>query len=239
MDLTEQPAGEFRRNPWETSRARFFESTLSALTRVNAVLDVGAGDAFVTTTLQANLWPHARFVCVDSGYERFPPPPRDGVTFATEVPEGPFDLALLLDVLEHVDNDAALLSSVTARVRSGGHLLISVPSWPRLYSSHDERLGHRRRYTPVMARRLVRNAGLALMRSGGLFHGLLPVRAAQVALERVKTPSPHDELAWTGPEWAATTLESVFAAEGKVSRWAAEWGLTLPGLSWWALCRKP
>lgn len=239
MDLSERPEGEFRRNPWETARQRFFERVLSSLSHVEAVLDVGAGDAYVATCLQANLWPNARFACVDSGYQTQTPAPIEGLSFHADLPEGPFDLALLLDVLEHVDDDAAFLASVVARVRSGGQVLISVPSWPRLFSAHDERLGHRRRYTPRAARDLIGGAGLALMRSGGLFHGLLPVRAAQVALERVKRPRPHDELSWPGPEWAATAIESAFAAEGRVSRWAAEWGVTLPGLSWWALCRKP
>jgi len=39
-----------------------------------------------------------------------------------------FDLALLLDVLEHVPDSAALLREVAARVRPGGALLVSVPN---------------------------------------------------------------------------------------------------------------
>lgn len=220
-------------DPREAARLRFLADELSALPRVQSILEVKAGDGELVSSLQARLWPHARLASVQ--VQASPPA---GQTYAEALPEGPFDLAMLVDVLEHLDNDAALLSAVASRVRSSGHLLICVPASPRLYAARDERRGHRRRYTPRKGRDLVRHAGLALVRSGGLFHGLLPVRAAQVALERVWTPGA-DDTGWTGPEWAGKTLTSVLSAEGRVSRWAAEWNLTLPGLSWWALCRKP
>lgn len=52
-------------------------------------------------------------------------------TFAAldEVPDDArFDVALLLDVLEHVADPEALLTQVVGRVRPGGRLLVSVPN---------------------------------------------------------------------------------------------------------------
>jgi SAM-dependent methyltransferase len=57
------------------------------------------------------------------------------------------DLVLLCDVLEHVPDDGALLGALTAWMKPGAHLLLTVPSDPSLWSPHDEVYGHHRRYT--------------------------------------------------------------------------------------------
>lgn len=59
----------------------------------------------------------------------------------------PFDLALLCDVLEHVDDDTAALENVWRLLRPGGILLLTVPAHPVLWSAFDTAAGHRRRYT--------------------------------------------------------------------------------------------
>ncbi len=59
----------------------------------------------------------------------------------------PFDLALLCDVLEHVDNDATALENIHRLLKPAGVLLITVPAHPLLWSAFDEAAGHRRRYT--------------------------------------------------------------------------------------------
>lgn len=53
---------------------------------------------------------------------------------------------LLLDVLEHVDDDRAL-SEAHRVLEPGGHLILTVPALPWLWSARDEAVGHRRRYT--------------------------------------------------------------------------------------------
>ncbi len=59
----------------------------------------------------------------------------------------PFDLALLCDVLEHVDDDATALENIHRLLKPTGVLLITVPARPSLWSAFDEAAGHRRRYT--------------------------------------------------------------------------------------------
>jgi SAM-dependent methyltransferase len=58
-----------------------------------------------------------------------------------------FDVVAALDVLEHVDDDYSALQSLVGRLRRGGLLLLTVPAFPFLWSIHDERHHHRRRYT--------------------------------------------------------------------------------------------
>lgn len=57
-----------------------------------------------------------------------------------------FDLIVLLDVLEHIEDDRGALASLTAKLKPGGHLLITVPAFSFLWSNHDESHHHKRRY---------------------------------------------------------------------------------------------
>lgn len=53
---------------------------------------------------------------------------------------------LLMDVLEHVEDDHGLLASLVGALAPGGLVLVTVPADMALWSEQDERLGHHRRY---------------------------------------------------------------------------------------------
>lgn len=56
------------------------------------------------------------------------------------------ELFLLMDVLEHVADDAGLLRRLVDWLDVGSRLLITVPANPALWTSHDVAHGHHRRY---------------------------------------------------------------------------------------------
>jgi SAM-dependent methyltransferase len=60
---------------------------------------------------------------------------------------------LLMDVLEHVEDDRAVLAPLVDSLQPGAILLITVPADMRLWSAHDEGLLHYRRYDEAMLRR--------------------------------------------------------------------------------------
>jgi len=251
MDLRERPAGLARRHPWETTRLAFF----SRVARLHlptsgsvSVLDVGAGDAWFAREFLAQGPPVARVVAWDEGYdeetlralEASAPP---GIAFRRARPSGRFGLVLLLDVLEHVQDDEGFLSTIAREsLDPGGIALISVPAWPSLYARHDRGLRHLRRYAPRDARRLVAASGLRILGSGGLYHGLLPLRAAAVAAERIRGAreigADPGTLAWRHGELSARLVEILLRADQALSRFTSGIGIDLPGLSWWAVCRK-
>ncbi len=74
----------------------------------------------------------------------------------------PFDSALMVNVLEHVGDDAAMLSSIRGILRPKGALLVFVPACPWLYGTLDEEVGHARRYTLRGLKRLVQGSGFAV-----------------------------------------------------------------------------
>ena len=72
------------------------------------------------------------------------------------------DSVIYVNVLEHVEDDAAELASIYALLKPLGHALIFVPANPWLMGSMDHQLGHFRRYTMKELRRKCEAAGFAI-----------------------------------------------------------------------------
>jgi SAM-dependent methyltransferase len=67
-----------------------------------------------------------------------------------------------INVLEHVEDDRAVLAAFRRRLRSGGRLFVYVPAFPILFSANDARVGHLRRYRRRELIARVREAGFAI-----------------------------------------------------------------------------
>lgn len=82
-----------------------------------------------------------------------------------EVPDASFDYIYTLNVLEHIEEDAAALRSLHAKLTTKGRLLIYVPAFPLLYTSMDAKVGHVRRYTRRSLMASVNTAGFRIERA--------------------------------------------------------------------------
>ncbi len=250
MDLAERPSSEFQRHPWELSRWTFFTRLMKRaglFATTQRVLDVGSGDGWFLTELLRELPAGSSGVGWDLGYDAatfaaLGLPKSDTLRFTSSEPEGTFSVLLMLDVLEHVADDAAFLAARLERnLAPGAHLLVSVPCWPFLYTSHDVALGHHRRYRPHEVCRLLTDAGLSIEQSGGLFHALTVPRALARLKEAMRPPQGDPQptqLAWHAGPYVTAAVSWALAADNRVSVAGARFGLRLPGLSFWALCKR-
>lgn len=118
------------------------------------VLEVGAGHGTFTQHIANGAGrvvvvdPSAR--CVDVLRARFPSDPKVDVlegSIDAAIGNGPFDAAVLINVLEHIADDRGALNQLFGLLRPGGRLIIWVPAFSALYSDFDRRVGHHRRYT--------------------------------------------------------------------------------------------
>ena len=65
-----------------------------------------------------------------------------------DLPSTPdWDTILYIDVLEHIEDDAAEMREAAARLAPGGALIVVSPAHGWLYSEFDAAIGHFRRYT--------------------------------------------------------------------------------------------
>jgi hypothetical protein len=73
----------------------------------------------------------------------------------------PVDVALALNVLEHIEDDVHALANMGRLVRRGGKVIVFVPALETLYGSLDRLAGHFRRYDRALIEERLRAAGLA------------------------------------------------------------------------------
>lgn len=113
-------------------------------------LDVGAAGGGNTRVLRGLGWEAAALEYGPDGAEvaaqRGLPVLRADAT-RLPVADGSLDLVMAFDVLEHLAEDDACAAAVHRALRPGGCFLVAVPCDPRLWSAHDEAVGHVRRYT--------------------------------------------------------------------------------------------
>ncbi len=73
-----------------------------------------------------------------------------------------YDVVLALDVIEHIDDDRGAVRRLAQLTKPGGHVIISVPALPELFSEFDHAQGHRRRYMPETLRNATAGSGLEI-----------------------------------------------------------------------------
>jgi SAM-dependent methyltransferase len=83
-----------------------------------------------------------------------------------------FDLVCALDIVEHVDDDAAALGELARVARPEAAVLLSVPLHPELWNAFDDFVGHRRRYRPELLTEILARHGLTVERSA--VYGMQP-----------------------------------------------------------------
>ncbi len=248
LDLSELSSNPHR-HPWELSRAKFILHVLEAhglLGPKDRILDIGAGDLYFA--LQLHKKTGAPVDAVDTA---FPDPsgPTPGVSMfksLDELGDTKYRAICALDVLEHVADDEALLNRLISMLEPGGLLLITVPAFQLLFSFHDLRLKHFRRYHRAHLMYLIRSPSeVKVEESFYFFHLLFFVRVIQKILEFFFGVKPEVESSHTVSEWkhheshpATRGIGRVLNTDAHLSRWLARLGIRIPGLSLCMVIRK-
>ena len=111
-----------------------------------------------------------------------------------------FDLAVSLDVIEHLEDDLGALRELRRVVAPGGALLITVPAYQWLWSGHDEINHHHRRYTRRSLQQVAEQAGWETVRTTYFNSLLLPVAIVLRVLDRFSTTTTESSLdLWVPP----------------------------------------
>jgi SAM-dependent methyltransferase len=126
-------------------------------------------------------------------------------------PELRFDLITALDVIEHIDDDLAVVRKASEFLKPSGALLVTVPAYQFLWSAHDELNHHKRRYVKSRLRRVLVNAGLNV-ETVSYFNTLLFPLALIKRLTEKLLKLQSDELALPSPMLNGV-LQHIFASE--------------------------
>ncbi len=105
----------------------------------------------------------------------------------------PVDAVTFFDVLEHLDDDREALRAARARLRPGGFVFATVPAYRWLWSPHDVRHHHRRRYTAPRLAGTFADAGLEPVHVGYFNARLFPLAVGVRAIQRLTGHSHGDD----------------------------------------------
>lgn len=143
---------------------------------------------------------------------------------------GPYNLIGLFDVLEHVRQDVESLHSLKGLLAPNGKIILTVPALPVLWSSHDVRHHHHRRYTRKTLDYALNQAGLKIEYISYFNFFLLPLAILQRMAGRLAGGQAAPD--FEPPRLLNTLLATVFASERALLAFAR-----LPiGLSICAIC---
>jgi hypothetical protein len=241
MDLKEESilGNRIAEHWYYVSKGRAMRRFLGDAEKIPEVLDVGAGSGiFSRQLIDTGLCDGA--ICLDPHYPEDRTETHGGkpIRFVRSLTKSSHKLILMMDVLEHVADDVALLKRYADNnLAPDGQVLITVPAFLFLWSGHDVFLEHHRRYTISGVEAVVRKAGLTPAKSRYFFAGLFPVIAARrwcrrVLLDRCAVKAESDLRLY--PNWLNTVLTTIHDIER-----CTLFGFNrLLGLTVFCLCRK-
>lgn len=137
-----------------------------------------------------------------------------------------FDLIVMLDVLEHIEDDTASLARLRTMLNPGGLIVITVPALPWLWSRHDEIHHHKRRYSREGLQQALRSAQLTPVKMGFFNTLLLPLAIGQRLMARLFSREARvDDVP---PKALNSALAAIFALERRmIGKVAMPLGLSL------------
>ena len=172
-------------------------------------------------------------ICVRAGFDQLARGDLNELPFRRES----FDTVLLMDVIEHLEDDVAFLKKASEICTPGGQLVIAVPAFQLLWSQHDETFQHHRRYSARQLRAVISAAGLEPERTTYTNSLLFPValvwRLLSYRLGVERFAPKHDF--WPIPRWLNSVLTGIYHVEA----WLLS-HVNLPlGVSVVCIARKP
>ena len=188
------------KNFWFVSRNKLIVHFLRKFSRGGKknFLEIGCGTGFVLSAV-ASEFPEFRLTASDIFVE--------GLSFAVQrVPRASFlqmdarnmpfcdefDVVGAFDVLEHIEDDAGVISEVHNSLHDGGMFIATVPQHMWLWSRQDEAACHVRRYSPGELEKKLAAAGFHIEASVSFVSFLLPLMWFSRKIMEDSSPAAHE-----------------------------------------------
>ena len=206
---------------WFRGRNRIIQSMLKRFVgdkKKVKMMEIGCGTGFVLSGLARfphfELWGsdlHAEGIAC--AQKRLPKAHFVQIDFRKTPFKEEFDVVGAFDVLEHIDEDSAVIHNVHTTLKKDGYFVITVPQHRWLWSTQDTTAGHKRRYSRNELTHKLRAEGFSVRYVSSFVTALLPIMLIS-RLRRKKKAKNHllpgqeysyDEL--NLPRWLNLCLE--------------------------------
>ncbi len=187
-----------QRSFWFSHRNKIILAAVTRYPPDGTILDVGAGNGFVSQALQQHGWETIAIEPGSSGADHARARGVRNVICATldqsGVAGGSAGAIGVFDVVEHTSDDVGFLRSLRPYLQPLGRLYVTVPAYQALWSGEDLHAGHFRRYSRSAIVEVCRSAGLEVEFSSYFFSLLPPaIFVVRVLPEKLRLVQPRDE----------------------------------------------
>lgn len=129
------------------------------------------------------------------------------------LPRDAYDAVLLLDVIEHLQDDYAGVKTAAALLKMGGVAIITVPAYQWLWSDWDELHHHFRRYNRPMLRKVLDAANLKVELLSYANSTLFPLAAAARVVHKMRKSKIESADMKVPPTPVNATFRSLYSFE--------------------------
>lgn len=117
------------------------------------ILDFGAGEGYLSALVEAKINKKVLNIEPAENLQKFYQG-RMHQKSLDAVADNSVDYIYSSNVLEHIEDDAAIVEDFYHKLKNGGKIFLYLPAFNVLYSSMDKKVGHYRRYTKDMLQNL-------------------------------------------------------------------------------------
>ncbi len=134
------------------------------------------------------------------------------------LPNSCINFLIMLNVLEHIEDDLLALKNAYYLLKPGGSLIIEVPAGPCLYDSYDKQLYHFRRYTAVELQDKLNSVGFIVTRKSHLGFFIYPAFALVKIINKIGFKSNSSVETQVSRTSNSKLLSIIMNAESRLSK---------------------
>jgi hypothetical protein len=142
-----------------------------------------------------------------------------------------------MDVLEHIENENIFLSQVLTLLKDGGQIIITVPAFEILFSNHDVKLKHFRRYNIKSLKKLLEHNQIIIENYFYFYSILFFIRLLSKISKKIHFKGVGD---WKYSNKSPITkiIKGLLNLDFSINLFFAKYKINFVGLSVCAICRK-
>ncbi|MDR1418620.1 MAG: class I SAM-dependent methyltransferase [Endomicrobium sp.] len=228
---------EVNQHPWRLSREKCILNTLRRRNLHN-IADIGVDDMFYTNKVKKIM--DGNIYAVDIFF------PEDGmikngincINDIKKLPENELDCVIMMDVLEHIEDDLSFFNVIVNKLKTGGTVLITVPAYQFLFSVHDSRALHYRRYNRKQLLKLLQRDNLKIEKIHYFYTSLFLHRLINVTFKKSNFRGNNDKWPYSEKHIITVTVKTILNIDFFINKILDKIGVRLPGLSLLAICKK-
>jgi SAM-dependent methyltransferase len=227
---------KINQHPWKLSRENCVLNILEKRNLHN-VADIGVNDMFYTNKLKK--FTDGKIYAVDIIFPE-DGTVKNGIIYLNDIeklPEDELDCIVMMDVLEHIENDKLFFNNIVDKLKDNATILITVPAWQFLFSTHDTRAQHYRRYNRKQLMALLKHNDIKIERCHYFYTSAF---LARLIFLFKKEKFTGNDIGWKYSEKNIITIivKTILNIDFLVNKILDKIFIHLPGLSLFAICKK-